>query len=134
MAGYLAQLAEAYGQVGQVGEGLHLLTEALAVVDTTGGRFYEAELHRLHGVLLLRQTVPEAQAAEACFQQALAVARRQQAMSWELRTAMSLAGLWQEQGKHDQARELLTPIYGWFTEGFDTADLQEARALLDELA
>jgi predicted ATPase len=113
MAGYLAQLAEAYGQVGQVGEGLHLLAEALAVVDTTGGRFYEAELHRLHGVLLLRQTIPDASQAEACFQQALAIARRQQARSWELRAAISLARLWQVQGKRAAARVLLAPIYVW---------------------
>jgi predicted ATPase len=133
MPGFLAQLAEAYGQVGQVDEGLHLLAEALALVENTGGRQWEAQLHRLHGELLRRQAVPEAQAAEACFQQALTVARRQQARSWELRAAMSLARLWQEQGKRAEARELLAPIYGWFTEGFDTADLQEARALLDEL-
>ena len=133
-ADYLAKLAEAYGQVGQAGEGLHLLTEALAVVDTTGGRFYEAELHRLHGVLLLRQSVPDASQAAACFQQALDVARRQEAKSLELRAAMSLSRLWQAQGKRAAARELLAPIYGWFTEGFDTADLQEARALLDALS
>jgi predicted ATPase/class 3 adenylate cyclase len=130
----LAQLAEAYGQVGQVKEGMHLLAEALAVVDNTGERYYEAELHRLHGELLLRHAVPEAQAAETCFQQALTVARRQQAKSWELRTAMSLSRLWQRQGKRTEARELLAPVYGWFTEGFDTADLQEAKALLEELA
>jgi predicted ATPase len=82
--------------------------------------------------LLLRQAAPEAPQAEACFQQALAIARRQQARSLELRAAMSLARLWQQQGKRAEARELLAPIYGWFTEGFDTADLQEAKALLDE--
>jgi predicted ATPase len=134
MSGYLAQLAEAYGQVGQVDEGRHLLAEALALVDSTGARVLEAELHRLHGELLLRQTVPEAQAAAACFQRALDVARRQQAKWWELRAAMSLARLWQRQGKWAKARELLAPIYGWFTEGFDTADLQEARTLLTGLA
>jgi predicted ATPase len=133
MAGYLAQLAEAYGQVGQAGEGLHLLAEALAVVDTTGGRVCEAELHRLQGELLLRQAVPDASQAAACFQQALDVARHQEAKSWELRAARSLARLWQQQGKQAEAYELLAPLYGWFTEGFDTADLQEARALLDEL-
>src|SRR5262249_19226001 len=133
MPGYLAQLAEAYGQVGQMEEAMHLLAEALALVDTTGERQMEAELYRLHGELLLRQAVPEAQTAEACFQRALDVARGQQAKWWELRAAMSLARLWQHQGKRAAARELLAPIYGWFTEGFDTADLQEARALLDEL-
>jgi predicted ATPase len=130
---YLTQLAAAHGQVGQVEEGLHLLMEAMAVGDTTGGRYYEAELHRLHGELLLRQAVPDAPQAEACFQQALAVARCQQAKSWELRAAMSLSRLWQCQGKRQEARQLLAPIYGWFTEGFDTADLQDAKALLDAL-
>ena len=134
MPRYLAWLAEAYGQVGQVDEGLHLLAEALTIVDTTGERFYEAELHRLHGELLLRQAVPEAPAAEACFQRALDVARHQQAKSWELRAAMNLARLWQQQGKRDEARALLAEVYDWFTEGFDTADLQDAKALLEELA
>jgi predicted ATPase len=130
---YLTQLAAAHGQVGQVEEGLHLLMEAMVVVDTTGGRYHEAELRRLHGELLLRQAVPNAAQAEACFHRALDVARRQQAKAWELRAAMSLSRLWQQQGKRDETRELLAPIYGWFTEGFDTADLQDARALLDAL-
>ena len=133
LPGYLAYLAEAYGQVGQVDEGMHLLAEALAMVDTTGERHTEAELHRLHGELLLRQAVPDAPQAEACFQQSLAIARRQQAKSWELRAAISLSRLWQCQGKRQEASDLLAPIYGWFTEGFDTADLQDARALLDAL-
>ena len=133
MPGHLASLVEAYGQVGQVDEGINLLAEALALVGTTGERQMEAELHRLHGELLLRQAVPDARHAEACFQQALTVARRQQAKSWELRGAMSLSRLWQQQGKRDKARQLLAPIYGWFTEGSDTADLREARALLEEL-
>jgi predicted ATPase len=119
--------------VGQVEQGLHLLAEARALVDKTGERYHEAELHRLHGVLLVRQAVPDVQAAAACFQQALAIARRQQAKAWELRAALSLARLWQHQGKHAEACALLAPIYGSFTEGFDTADLQEARALLEEL-
>jgi len=131
---FLAHLAAAYGQVGQADEGLHLLAEALAMVDTTVGRPYEAELHRLHGELLLQQPVPDALAAEACFQRALDVACRQQAKSWELRAAMSLAQLWQQQGKRAEARELLAPIYGWFTEGFDTADLLDAQTLLRALA
>jgi predicted ATPase len=125
-------LAEAYGQVGQVDKGLHLLVEELPMTGTTEGR-HRAERHRVHGELLLRQTVPEGQAAEACFQQALDVARQRQAKSWELRAAMSLSRLWQQQGKHAEARTLLAPIYGWFTEGFDTADLQEAKALLEAL-
>ena len=96
-------------------------------------RLWEAETYRLRGELLLQQTVTQADEAAGCFEQALAVARRQQARSWELRAAMSLARLWQQQGKCAEARELLAAIYGWFTEGFDTADLQEARALLQKL-
>jgi predicted ATPase len=102
-------------------------------MDTTGGRRYEAQLHRLHGELLLQQPVPDALAAEACFQRAFDVARRQEAKSLELQATMSLARLWQQQGKRTAARELLAPVYGWFTEGFDTADLQDAKALLEEL-
>ena len=129
---YFVWLAEAHGQGGQVDEGFHLLAEALAMVDTTRSRL-AAELHRLHGELLLRQAIPDTPQAEACFQQALEVARHQQARSWELRTAMSLSRLWQQQGKGAEARELLAPVYDWFTEGFDTPDLQDARALLEEL-
>ncbi len=97
-------------------------------------RWWEAELCRLRGELLLQQTVEQPEEAEVCFQQALAVARRQQAKSLELRAAMSLARLWQRQGKRREAHQLLAEVYGWFTEGFDTADLQEAKALLDALA
>jgi predicted ATPase len=95
---------------------------------------YEAEVYRLRGELLLQQSAAQQGEAEASLQQALTVARRQQAKSLELRAAMSLARLWQHQGKRDAARELLEPLYGWFTEGFDTADLQEAKALLTELS
>ena len=130
---YLALLAEAYGADGQAEEGLRVLAEALTVVDNTAERYWEAELHRLTGELLLRQAVPHPHQAEACFQQALALARRQQAKSLELRTAISLSHLWQQQGKRAEAYDLLAPIYGWFTEGFDTADLLEAKALLDRL-
>jgi DNA-binding winged helix-turn-helix (wHTH) protein len=121
-------------------EGLMMVGEALAVVHTTGARYYEAELYRLKGELLLAQEgkKPTAQGtglqleeAEACFQQAFAVARRQQAKSLELRAAISLCRLWQRQGKQEQARQLLASIYHWFTESFDTADLQEAKALLE---
>jgi predicted ATPase len=129
----LALLAEAIGHVGQVEEGLRLLAEALKALEASGRGDGLAEVYRLKGELLLRQSVPDAVQAEACFQQALAIARRQQAKSWELRAAMSLSRLWQQQGKHAEARKLLAPIYGWFTEGFDTADLQEAEALLDKL-
>ena len=96
-------------------------------------RWWEAEVHRLRGGLLLRQTGTSQAEAEACFQQALDVARRQEAKSLELRAAMSLSRLWQQQGKQAEARALLAPVYGWFTEGFDTADLQEAKALLEAL-
>ena len=104
------------------------------MLEASGQGDMLAEAYRLQGELLLRQAAPDAAQAEACFQQALAIARRQQAKSWELRAAMSLSRLWQQQGKRAAAHELLAPIYGWFTEGFDTADLQEAKALLDELA
>ena len=100
--------------------------------DTTELRYYEAELYRLKGALLLQQAVPDAAQAEACFHQALDVARQQQAKSWELRAATSLARLWQSQAP--EAHALLAPVYEWFTEGFDTADLQEAKTLLQELA
>jgi predicted ATPase len=113
---------------------LTALAEALAGTETTEARFSAAELSRLQGALLLQQAVPDAAQAEACFQQALAIARQQQAKSWELRAATSLARLWQSQGKRAEAHALLAPIYGWFTEGFDTADLQDAKALLEELA
>jgi TOMM system kinase/cyclase fusion protein len=130
---WLVLLAEAYGHAGQAEEGLHVLAEALVHVDRTGERHYAGEVYWLTGELLLRQAMPDAPQAEACFQQALAVARRHQARAWELRAALSLARLWQQQGKRDDARALLVPVYGWFSEGFDTADLQEAKALLEEL-
>ena len=127
-------LAEVAGSIGQVAEGLRLLAEALPLLEASERRDMLAEVYRLQGALLLQQATPEAARAEACFQQALAIARRQQAKSWELRAATSLARLWQQQGKRTEARELLAPIYGWFTEGFDTADLQDAKALLEALA
>jgi predicted ATPase len=126
-------LAEASGKLGQTNEGLSLLTEALAVTEGSGQRFYEAETYRLKGELLLWQATPDRARAETCFQQALTVARRQKAKSLELRVAMSLSRLWQRQDKRAEARQLLAPIYGGFTEGFDTADLQEANTLLEEL-
>jgi predicted ATPase len=129
----LGLIVEAYGQHGQVEEGLRALADALTLVNTTEERWNEAELHRLQGELFLQHPLPDTQQAEACFQQALTVARHQQAKSWELRAAISLSRLWQHQGKRTQAHELLAPVYGWFTEGFDTADLQEAKVLLEEL-
>jgi len=130
----LLLLAEVTGHVGQVEKGISLLAEARTAVEANGQGDLLAEAYRLQGELLLRQLAPDASQAEVCFQQALAMARRQQAKSWELRTATSLARLWQHQDKRAEAYELLAPIYGWFTEGFDTADLQEAKALLEELA
>jgi DNA-binding winged helix-turn-helix (wHTH) protein/predicted ATPase len=129
----LVRMAEAAGYTGHVDQGLHLLAEALAAFEVSGRGDMLTEAYRLQGEFLLGQAVPEAVQAEACFQQALTIARRQQAKSWELRAAMSLARLWQQQGQREEARALLAPIYGWFTEGFDTADLQEAKALLQEL-
>jgi len=147
----LALLSEAYGKVGQAEEGLSVLAEALPTVENTGEHYYEAELYRLKGTLTLQQfkvqgskfkvanpqyPTPSTQAeaeAEACFHKALDIARRQQAKSLELRAVTSLARLWQQQGKKEEAWHMLAEIYGWFTEGFDTADLKEARALLEEL-
>ena len=130
---YLALLVEAYGNVGQTEAGLTTLTEALATAHRTGERWWETELHRLKGELLLRQVNPTEE-AEACFRQAIEIARQQQAKSLELRAATSLSRWWQQQGKRPEAHDLLAPIYGWFTEGFDTADLQEAKALLKTLS
>src|SRR5262249_32737714 len=130
---WLALLAEGYGTQGESEEGLTVLTEALTHVDTTGERWYEAELHRLKGELLLQQSSDNQADAESSFHHALEIARSQQAKSFELRAATSLARLWQQQGKRQEAYDLLAPIYGWFTEGFDTPDLQDAKALLDAL-
>jgi class 3 adenylate cyclase/predicted ATPase len=131
---FLALLAEAYGTVGQLEEGLRAVEEALAAVQHNEEGHYEAEVYRLKGELLLQQSAAHQEAVEANFQQALAVARRRQAKSWELRAAMSLSRLWQRQGKPEDARQLLAEVYGWFTEGFETADLREAKALLDALS
>jgi predicted ATPase len=131
---FLTLLAETYGAASQPDAGLRFLDEAHTVMDSTQERFYEAEVHRVQGDLVLAQAADQHAQAETCFQHALDVARRQQARSWELRAAMSLARLWQQHGKRAEARALLAPVYGWFTEGFDTADLQEARALLEALS
>jgi hypothetical protein len=130
----LALLAEAYGQAGHPAAGLPCLAEAVTRVAATEERWWEAEVSRFQGELLLRLPRPDLPQATACLHQALDVARRQEAKSLELRAAMSLACLWQQQGQRTAAYELLAPIYGWFTEGFDTADLHEAKALLDALA
>jgi predicted ATPase len=151
---YLALLAEACGNTGQTEEAMRVLAEALTVVDKSGERFYAAELYRLAGELSLRMGERETGRAgeeekiahspihpfahsspEGCFLKAIEIAQRQQAKSLELRAAMSLARLWQQQGKRtEEAHQMLSAIYGWFTEGLDTKDLQEAKVLLDQLA
>jgi TOMM system kinase/cyclase fusion protein len=131
---YLALLAEASAEVGQTSEGLEAVAEALAMLAKSGVRWWEAELYRLRGELLLQRSMAPQGEAEACFHQALDIARRQQAKSLELRAAMSLSRLWQQQSKKEEARRMLAEIHGWFTEGFDTADLIEANALLEELS
>ena len=145
---YLALLAEMHRKVGQAEEGLRVVAEGLAFVERTEERHYEAELYRLKGELTLQESKVEShkpvlsrvegaqveEEAEACFHKAIAIAQKQQAKSWELRAATSLARLWQQQGKTAEAHDLLVPVYDWFTEGFDTADLQDAKALLTELS
>jgi predicted ATPase len=130
---WLGLRAEAYGTLGRVEEGLTVVAEALSAVEDTGEHFYEAELQRLKGAFLLQRSADHQREAETCFQHALTIAQNQGAKAWELRTATSLARLWQQQGKRQEARDLLAPVYTWFTEGFETPDVQEAKALLDEL-
>jgi tetratricopeptide (TPR) repeat protein len=127
----LTRLAEVYAKLRQPVEGLRSIDEAVQIIQTTSERRDEAEVYRVRGDLL---KLMEDQAAEECYHQALAVSARQGVKAFELRAATRLARLWREQGKRDQARELLAPVYGWFTEGFDTLDLKEAKALLEELA
>jgi class 3 adenylate cyclase/predicted ATPase len=131
---FVTYLAHAYGEAGEAQAGLSVVAEALAIARKNGSRPYEAELHRVKGELLLRQKVPDAEEAQACFQKAVEVARSQEAKSLELRAVMSLSRLWQSQGKKDEARQALADIYDWFTEGFDTSDLKSAKALLEELS
>ncbi|HEV8713083.1 MAG TPA: hypothetical protein VGX03_09670 [Candidatus Binatia bacterium] len=147
--GFVSLLAEVYGKEGQTEEGLIVLAEALAVVNTTGQCWYEAELYRLKGELTLQKLsvagyqlsvtstqhpAPNTQSeAEVCFLKAIEIARQQQAKSLELRAVMSLARLWQQQDKKEEAHQMLAEVYGWFTEGFATKDLQEAQALIEEL-
>ncbi len=131
---WLALLAEAYGRAGQPMAGLQVLAEAVTLMATTELWWSAAEMSRLQGALRLQLGSPEVPQAEACFQQSLEVARRQQAKSLELRAALSLSRLWQQQGKRVEAYDLLAPVYGWFTEGFDTPDLRDAMELLEELA
>ena len=126
---YLSYLARAYAELGQFDDAWRCIGEAMTAVETTKERWCEAEVHRIAGEIALMSPEPDAAKAEAYFERALAVAREQQAKSWELRAAMSMARLWRDQGKRDEARDLLAPVYGWFTEGFDTLDLKEAKAL-----
>jgi len=136
----LTLLAEAYGKAGRTEEGLTLLAEALDLVHKTDARVQEPQLYRLKGELTLKQSSVQSlessvqKEAEDCFRKAIEITRRQSAKSLELRAVMSLSRLWQSQGKKEEARQMLAEIYGWFTEGFDTADLQEAKVLLDALA
>jgi len=131
---FLSLLAEAYEKAGQPEEALTVLVEALTIVAKTGERYWEAELQRQKGEVLLIMKGQKVEQTEECFRKALSIARSQQAKSLELRAAMSLSRLWQQQGKRDEARQMLAGIYGWFTEGFDTLDLQEAKTLLEDLA
>jgi class 3 adenylate cyclase/predicted ATPase len=130
---YLPFLARAHAELGQFEEAWRCIGEAMTFVETAKERWCEAEVYRVAGEIALMSPEPDAAKAEACFGRALAVARKQHAKSWELRATMSMTRLWRDQGKPQQAHELLAPIYGWFTEGFDTLDLKEAKAMLDEL-
>ena len=131
---WLSQLAETCIEGGRFDDGFVALTEAFALVEKNEDRNTEAELLRLKGTLLLRQDDSNAAEAQVCFRRAIEVARKQSAKSWELRTTTSLAQLLRDTGHRDEARAMLAEIYGWFTEGFDTADLKDAKALLDELS
>jgi len=131
---WLSHLTRAYAELGEFDNAWRCIGEAMTAVVTTKETWFEAEVNRIAGEVALLSPEPDAAKAETHFERALAIARQQQAKSWELRAAMSMARLWRDQGKPQQARELLAPVYGWFTEGFDTRDLKEARALLSELA
>jgi predicted ATPase len=130
----LSYLAKAYAQLGEFDDARRCIGEAITAIETTKEKWYEAEVNRIAGQIALMSPASGAVKAQSHFERALAVARQQQAKSWELRAAMSMARLWRDLRKRDQARELLAPVYGWFTEGFDTRDLKEAKALLDDLA
>jgi predicted ATPase len=133
MPWHLQNLAKAYAELDQFNDARRCIDEAMTGIETTKERWCEAEVNRIAGETALLSPQSDIAKAEAYFERALAVARQQQAKSWELRAAMSMARLWRDQGKRQQARELLAPVYGWFTEGFGTPNLQEAKALLDEL-
>jgi predicted ATPase len=131
---YLANMTKAYADLDRFDDAWRSFEEAMAAMEVTKERWCEAEVNRTAGELALRSWKSETSKAEGYLARALSVARQQQAKSWELRAAMSMARLWRDQGKRDEACELLAPVYGWFTEGFDTLDLKEAKTLLDELA
>ena len=130
---WLSHLALAYAGLGKFDDAWRKIYETMTAIETSKEKWCEAEINRIAGEIAFKSPEPDTAKAQAYFERALAVARQQQAKSWELRAAMSLARLWRDQGKPQQARELLAPVYGWFTEGFDTLDLKEAKALLDEL-
>ena len=131
---HLSNMARTHAELGKFDDAWRCINEATAAVDATKQKLWEAEVNRLAGEIALRPPERDVAKAQAYFERALVVARQQQAKSWELRASMTLARLWRDQGKPQQARELLAPVFGWFTEGFDTRDLKEAKALLAELA
>ena len=133
MPWFLSNLAWAYAELDQFDDAWRCIGEAMTAVETTNERWCEAEIHRMASEIALLSSKPDPVKAEGYLKRALAIAREQRAKSWELRAATSLARLWRDQGHPAEARDLLAPVYGWFTEGFDTPDLKEAKALLDEL-
>jgi predicted ATPase len=130
----LSYLAFAYAELNHLDDAWRCINEAMTGIEATKETWHDVEVNRIAGEIALRSPQRDAAKAQSYFTRALTVARQQQAKSWELRAAMSLARLWRDQGKAGQARELLAPVYGWFTEGFDTRDLKEAKALLEELS
>ena len=131
---FLSHLSRAHAELGQFDDAWRCIGEVMTAIETTNERWVEAEVHRTCGEIVLLSPDPDAAKAQVYFERALAVAREQQAKSWELRAAMSMARLWRHQGKRNEARDLLAPVYGWFTEGFDTRDLKDAKASLHALA
>jgi predicted ATPase len=131
---YLSHLAMASAELGQPDDARRCIDDAIETIERSKEKWGEAEVNRIAGEVALKSRAPDTEKAEKYFNRALSVARHQQTKSWELRAAISIAQLWRDQGKMQQARELLAPVYGWFTEGFDTRDLKEAKALLEELS
>jgi len=131
---FQSYLAKAHAMLGQFDEAQHHIDQAMATIESTGERVWAVEVQRLAGEVALLSPRADATEAQTHFECALATARQQQTKSWQLRASMSLARLWRDQGKTQQVRQLLAPVYGWFTEGFDTRDLKDAKALLEELA